>query len=249
MRQDRQKYAHFCMLARTLEQVGDRWTLLVMRDLAHGPMRFTDLIERLGGITPKTLTQRLRRLEADGLVEAQREPGRREVWYRLTESGLDLEPALDELMDWGLRHLMGPPDPGEASHPEHLLWALRVTLEREHKRVAGAKWAFHVVDDGSYFLSYDGEAWNLERSDRDADVTITATKGALTRWLTTPPPLRRLDERELRIDGRSHPRRAFLKAIEIFPLGRQATSGRRPAGSLMRGSSRADDQGSRSLPR
>ena len=117
-----------------------------------------------------------------------------------------------------------------------------------HPNVAAAT-DFGQLDDGSYFLSYDGEAWNLERSDRDADVTITATKGALTRWLTTPPPLRRLDERELRIDGRSHPRRAFLKAIEIFPLGRQATSGRRPAGSLMRGSSRADDQGSRSLPR
>jgi DNA-binding HxlR family transcriptional regulator len=227
MRQDGLRYGHFCVLARTLEQVGDRWTLLVVRDLVNGPMRFTDLMDRLGGITPKTLTQRLRRLEAEGLVEAQHEPGRREVWYRLTESGRDLEPALEELMDWGLRHLMGPPDPGEPSHPEHLLWALRVTLEREHKRVPGAMWAFHVVDDGSYLLSYDGESWKLERSDRAGDVTIIATKGALARLLTTPPPLRRLDDRELRIDGSAHPRRAFLKAIEIFPLGRQASSGRR----------------------
>jgi DNA-binding HxlR family transcriptional regulator len=59
-------------------------TLLVVRDLTTGPQRFTDLIDRLAGITPKTLTQRLRDLEADGVVAADRVPGRREVWYRLT---------------------------------------------------------------------------------------------------------------------------------------------------------------------
>src|SRR5215472_9693558 len=92
------RYGHFCMLAEALEHVGDRWTLLVVRDLEQGPRRFTDLMERLAGITPKTLTQRLRDLESDGLVEAERQPGRREIWYKLTEAGRELRPALDELM-------------------------------------------------------------------------------------------------------------------------------------------------------
>ena len=61
-------YDHFCSLARTLERVGDRWALLVVRDLLGGPRRFTDLMARLGGITPKTLTQRLRELAEDGVV-------------------------------------------------------------------------------------------------------------------------------------------------------------------------------------
>ncbi|HWU59654.1 MAG TPA: helix-turn-helix domain-containing protein, partial [Microbacteriaceae bacterium] len=56
-------YDHFCVIARALEDVGDRWTLLVIRDLLSGAKRFTDLMDRLGSITPKTLTQRLRELE------------------------------------------------------------------------------------------------------------------------------------------------------------------------------------------
>src|SRR4029079_11982712 len=115
---DPRTYGHFCMLAKALEHVGDRWTLLVVRDLMLGPKRFTDLMDRMAGITPKTLTRRLRDLEADGLVEARqrdleadglvgadREAGRREVWYRLPPAGEDLQPVLDELLLWGLRNV------------------------------------------------------------------------------------------------------------------------------------------------
>ena len=68
-------YDHFCLTARALERVGDRWSLLVIRDLLTGAKRFTDLMDRLGGITPKTLSQRLRELEDAGIVTADREPG------------------------------------------------------------------------------------------------------------------------------------------------------------------------------
>ena len=64
-------YDHFCLTARTLERVGDRWSLLVIRDLLTGAKRFTDLMDRLGGITPKTLSQRLRELEDAGIVTAE----------------------------------------------------------------------------------------------------------------------------------------------------------------------------------
>ncbi|MGH9287111.1 MAG: winged helix-turn-helix transcriptional regulator, partial [Acidimicrobiales bacterium] len=123
-------YEHFCMLARALEQVGDRWTLLVVRDLLAAPRRFTDLMALLGGITPKTLTQRLRELQDAGIVEADRQPGRREVWYRLTPAGRDLAPAIESLFLWGLRHAGRPPMPGEAVHAEHLLSALRIALDQ-----------------------------------------------------------------------------------------------------------------------
>ena len=76
-------YDHFCLVARALERVGDRWSLLVIRDLLTGPKRFTDLMDRLAGITPKTLSQRLRELADASVVVADREPGRREVWYQL----------------------------------------------------------------------------------------------------------------------------------------------------------------------
>ena len=114
-------YGHFCAVARSLERVGERWNLLVIRDLITGPKRFTDLMDRLGGITPKTLSQRLSELEDAGIVIADREPGRREVWYRLTQAGADLGPVIGMLNWWGLRHAWRWPQAGEPLHAEHLL--------------------------------------------------------------------------------------------------------------------------------
>ena len=114
-------YDHYCTVARALELVGDRWSLLVIRDLLTGTKRFTDLMDRLGGITPKTLSQRLSELEEAGLVAVDREPGRREVWYRLTPAGTDLGPVIDELSWWGLRHAWRRPLEGEPLHAEHQL--------------------------------------------------------------------------------------------------------------------------------
>jgi DNA-binding HxlR family transcriptional regulator len=209
------------MLAEALEVLGDRWTLLVVRDLGWGPRRFTDLIGRLGGITPKTLTQRLRDLESAGIVVADRESGRREVWYRLTPKGEDLRPALDELMVWGLRHAVRPPAPGEPAHPEHLLWALRVQLERERVALGPVRWAVRVVDAGSYVLSNDGDRWTVEAGEVDKpDVTISTTKHAWARFVTTPPPLRTTDAPDLEIEGAPRSVETFLKAIEVFPFGR-----------------------------
>src|SRR6266516_4261614 len=83
-------YRHFCAMARSLELLGERWSLLVVRDLLLGPRRFSDLARSLGGITPTRLTERLRHLQAVGVVQRHRPPVRREGWHRLTEAGHDL---------------------------------------------------------------------------------------------------------------------------------------------------------------
>src|SRR5262245_57943206 len=90
-------YPHTCVAARALEEVGERWSLLVVRDLLLGPRRFTDLARSLGGITPTRLTARLRSLEAAGIVVRAPPTAGREVWYRLTEAGRDLAPVLRAL--------------------------------------------------------------------------------------------------------------------------------------------------------
>jgi DNA-binding HxlR family transcriptional regulator len=211
------------MLAKALDRVGDRWTMLIVRDLAGGPKRFTDLMERLGGITPKTLTQRLRDLEEGGLTDVDREPGRREVWYRLTPAGRDLLPALEELMVWGLRHVAAPPGPGEPAHPEHILWALRVQLEREGVRAGPLRWLVRLVDDGSYVIRSDGHQWTFEPGEVDEpDVLITATKDALARYLAIFPSMRSPETPDIQITGTKRAIRTFLKAIEVFPSARQA---------------------------
>src|SRR3712207_7373335 len=100
------RFQQFCALARTLDVAGDRWTLLIVRELTPGPRRFTDLIDGLPGISRKLLTERLRDLEADGIL-ARRElppPAARRV-YELTEDGRDLAHAMGPLIAWGFRRI------------------------------------------------------------------------------------------------------------------------------------------------
>jgi DNA-binding HxlR family transcriptional regulator len=98
-------------LAEALASVGDRWTLHVVAALMDGPRRFNDLLERISGIAPNILSQRLRKLEQQTLVVAQPYSERppRSV-YELTEAGRDLAGALRLLTDWGGRH-------GEGAEP------------------------------------------------------------------------------------------------------------------------------------
>jgi len=207
------------MLAKALDHVGDRWTLLVVRDLLLGPKRFTDLMDRMAGITPKTLTRRLRDLEADGLVAADREVGRREVWYRLTPAGQELQPVLDDLLLWGLRNLAERPRPDEPVHPEHALRALQLQLQHEGVDAGTVRWTIQIPGTGTYTLIGDTARWELRSDDGNetpADVAITATRSGLARFLTAPTP-RDPHTEDLEITGTAPAIRAFLKAISVFP--------------------------------
>lgn len=218
-------YEHFCMVARALEQVGDRWTLLVVRDLLGAPRRFTDLMGLLGGITPKTLTQRLRSLQDAGLVEADREPGRREVRYRLTPAGRDLAPVVESLFVWGLRHAGRPPLPGEAVHAEHLLGALRITLDQAPPPRRPVVWHLDFAGDGAYTLSSDATGWTLAHGiddDTTPDVAVTTDTATWTRFLMTAPDQRPTDPPGIDIRGRATEVDRFLQQLARFP---HATAG------------------------
>jgi DNA-binding HxlR family transcriptional regulator len=98
-----------CPVARTLDVIGERWTLLILRDLfLFGPRRFRDLERSLAGISPNTLSARLQHLEGRNIVACRpysKHPPRAE--YMLTEEGRALAPVLKALKDWGDRY--GPP--------------------------------------------------------------------------------------------------------------------------------------------
>ena len=174
-------YEHFCLTARTLEQVGDRWSLLVIRDLLTGAKRFTDLMDRLGGITPKTLSQRLTELEDAGIVLADREPGRREVWYRLTPAGADLGPVIATLRWWGIQHAWRWPQDGEPLYAEHLLRSAIQAIDLGTDDHEPACWHFRL-DGADYLAESDGLRWSLTTGvpSAPAEVTITGTTQALT---------------------------------------------------------------------
>jgi DNA-binding HxlR family transcriptional regulator len=95
-----------CPVARTLDVVGERWTILILRDLfLKGPRRFQDFQESLVGVAPNTLSARLKDLEAAGFIERKvysEHPPR--LGYHLTEKGKSFGPVMRALREWGLRN-------------------------------------------------------------------------------------------------------------------------------------------------
>lgn len=182
-------YRQYCALARALDVAGDRWTLLIVRELRPGPRRFVDLVDGLPGISRRLLVDRLRDLERDGVVRHRElpPPSARHV-YELTDDGRDLAAAVAPLAAWGAKRL------GERVSDEafRARWAgvglaLLADLDaaegvyETYQFVVGDV-AFHlVVDDGSVDVR-DGQA-------EDPAVVVTTdeeTWGDIAFGKTTP---------------------------------------------------------------
>jgi DNA-binding HxlR family transcriptional regulator len=212
-------YGHFCLGARTLDRVGDRWSLLIVRDLLDGPRRFSDLRRLLTNVTPKWLTIRLRQLEADGVVTRDQQRGRREVWYELTEKGYDLAPVLEALLAWGLKYERHALRPDEAAHPEHLMLGLSVALDQLGASLAETRlWRFDFGEpEQSFDLRFDEAGWSSGAPNGDPDVVVTTTARALAELITTPPAKRRLPGRGIQLAG---PSDRVAELVETFTAER-----------------------------
>lgn len=143
------EYGQFCGLARALEMVGERWTLLIVRNLLGGPQRYTDLRRGLPAIPTNILSSRLKQLEENGLAARRALPHpERAVVYELTDHGRDLEAALIALGRWGAR-TMEEPRPGEVVTPESVAMAFRTAFRPEAARGATVG---HEVRMGGFTL-------------------------------------------------------------------------------------------------
>ena len=109
-------YARFCPLARALDIVGDRWTLVIVQELLKRPSRYGDLARRLPGVSTTVLAERLRKLEAAGVVERRARATGEGVEYALTERGSALGDALEALRQWGVAFLTDPSADGADRH-------------------------------------------------------------------------------------------------------------------------------------
>ncbi len=163
----RRSYRQFCSLASALDRVGERWTLLVVRQLLTGPKRFSDLLEDLPGIGTNLLAARLRQLEQDGLVRRSRlpKPAAAAV-YELTALGRGLDPALTALARWG-SHFLELPARGMAVRPGWLLVAMKAAARPE---VLGGR-------SRTFQYDIDGEVFHL----RVAPEGVSARQGAAER--------------------------------------------------------------------
>jgi DNA-binding HxlR family transcriptional regulator len=176
-------YQHFCPAARALEVIGEKWSLLIVRDLLAGPRRFSDLRRSLTAITPKWLSARLRALEEDGIV-AREAASQREVWYRLTPKGQALAPVIDALLVWGIEHALGRPRPGETIHPGRAMDGVARYLERRGVRPAHpVAWVVRFPGDRSYTIRFDGERWSRQRGEVAADVVVETSPEGWVKFL------------------------------------------------------------------
>jgi DNA-binding HxlR family transcriptional regulator len=195
-------YRHFCPAARALEVVGEKWSLLIVRDLLGGPRRFNDLRRSLSAITAKWLSARLRALEAEGVVQREA-AGQRQVWYRLTPKGQALEPVIDALLVWGLDHAVGRPRPGEAIHPGRTLDSVTRYLARRRVRPAHpVAWLLRFGGDRSYTVRFDGERWSRQRGEAPADVVIETSPEGWVRFLAADREGRRRWLDKARVKGK-----------------------------------------------
>jgi len=196
-------HGHFCPAARTLETIGDRWSLLIVRDLLAGPRRFNELRRLLTNVTAKWLTIRLRQLESRGIVTRDQQAGRREVWYDLTDKGRDLAPVLEALVAWGLKHERHPLAPDEAAHPEHLVTGLTVALNHAAPKPPRPRaWCFEFgPGEHPLAVAFDGERWSLANAETPTDAVIRTTPRAWADFVTRPPARRRLPTREIAVSG------------------------------------------------
>lgn len=223
------RYGQFCPVAKALEVLGERWSILVVRELLLGNTQFNRLHRALPRISPTTLSKRLAELEAHELIVRKRIPGQQGFEYQLTAAGRELYPAIVQLGEWGMRWARGRMSDGELD-----VGMLMADIER---RVDGSKlpsgqtvlrFRFTDLDEfADWWVKIDGDEVELCLDDPGYDVDVYFTSNLRTMvevWMGDVAISQARATGRLKIVGRS----AYLRNLrEWFRL--HMLSGIRPA--------------------
>jgi DNA-binding HxlR family transcriptional regulator/putative sterol carrier protein len=167
-------YDQYCPIAHAVGMLGERWTLLVVRELLYGPKRYTDLVDGLPGIGTNVLASRLRDLEESGVVQKRKlAPPAACTVYELTEYGQQLDEVVYSLARWGVRTL-GPPAPEDDLDPEWGVHALPALFNPEAARGLTETYVLKVGDDVFTARLEDGELTAELGEAADADLRLEA---------------------------------------------------------------------------
>ena len=212
-------YDQYCTIATALDHIGDRWTLLILRELSFGEQRFTDLKTGLPGIATNLLTERLRGLEENGLIEQAElpAPAARTV-YRLTRDGVRIRPVLRAIAQFGMPYLEQPED-GQVRPRMAVFGGVGAMFDPVAGRDADLRIRF-LLDGEEHWLEV--RAGRLRRADTSAtpDLTFTGSAAALFE-LIRGGDLDALAPR-LVIEGGAEARRTFARC---FPTPVPAPAG------------------------
>ena len=164
---EKRSYGQYCTVARALDVVGERWTLLLVRELSTGPKRFKDLLEGLPGIGTNLLANRLKTLEGEGIVRrATLPPPAGSNVYELTELGGSLEPVIMALSRWGARLLDAPREEEDLRAG----WAAVAMQSALGRGTADGR-------PGTYEFRIDGEAFHVRIRDSEEEERVEVKQG------------------------------------------------------------------------
>jgi DNA-binding HxlR family transcriptional regulator len=179
-------YPQFCALARAAEIVGERWTLLIIRELLLGPKRFGDLLDHLDGMSPSLLTTRLTGLiESNVVRRTSLPPPASAQVYELTEIGREVQPAIRELIRWGGRFLF-PPVPGDVFEPDWVLLGLDAIAKRSPvPEISVGLVVSHGKKSADFTVVGSGSGTAIQRGIRDCKGTLEAPFDAVLQIVAT----------------------------------------------------------------
>jgi DNA-binding HxlR family transcriptional regulator len=173
-KEEKRRYDDACGLAHALDLVGERWAMLVLRELAYGPRRFSELKADLPGISANVLTRRLTELEARGLVRKTRLPPPASVQvYEATEWGLEAVPIIASLGRWAARSPLH--DPTLPMSHVSLLMSLQTLISPDRAEGFRARICFRLGDAAYVATVADGRLGVDRRDADDCEVTFTGT--------------------------------------------------------------------------
>lgn len=175
-------YGQYCPMAKALEILGDRWTLLIVRDMITGTTHFNELERGLPGISRALLAKRLRQLQDGGVIQKRNHrSGRQTTEYHLTEAGFALRDVVNGLLDWGAAWAFGDPTPQELD-PLLLLWWMHQRVNRDQladDRVV-VQFDFYGAETGSYWLVLTPDDVTLCLTDPGYELNVLVTADLAT---------------------------------------------------------------------
>jgi DNA-binding HxlR family transcriptional regulator len=207
--EEKRRYDDACGLAHALELVGERWAMLVLRELAYGPRRFSELKADLQGISANVLTQRLSELEGRGLVRKTRLPPPASVQvYEATEWGLEVVPVIASLGKWAARSPCH--DPTLPMSHVSLIMSLQTLLSPALAKGIDARIGFRLGEASYVATVHDGRLDVERREAEDCDVTFTGKSNDVAAVIHGGAPLEMIE-----VEGDMALAKRFLT---LFPL-------------------------------
>lgn len=217
-------YGQYCAIAKSLDVMGDRWTLLIVRELLDGPRRYGDLLSRLAPIATDMLAGRLRHMEAHGLVRKRELPQPVSATvYELTDDGQALEGVIDAIARWG-RPLLESRGPSEVVRPEWLVRAVRAYVRDDR---GGPPTTIQLVTpEGRATVVISPHAVDVVDDDVRPDVILTGSAEALAVAMDPRRITELVESGVLTIDGEP---RAVRRAGRLFAVPRVSSRAPHPA--------------------